>query len=478
MSNAEFYPADWRASVALNAGWLKQHLPAYLWREDETPHELAHVSIVQTWPSKKRITVLYRLAWQNAAPALQERLYVGYFSAAERLAEEYKALSKKIKVTPAQGRAAVLVPEANLVLLAFPNDRKLRLLSEEGWHAELKAQWRRARKNAGKRLKKWKLKASRVEVLRYVPDKRFTMRCHVLLKKRNGRERKFSFIAKQLTDYRKARRLFNALVDLEKSWTARGQAATAGTAPPVRFPRALGWHQERAMILLEDLPGKNLEQALPEIDLAKTLQTAGEMLALFHTSAKRVHKKITPQSEIKEVRAALRELAAAAPELRPRLRNLLAGLKNNMPHGHEPPVLLHGTFRLNHIFVHDGRLALLDLDSMRMGPPAYDVANFFASLYYFEAEQRITAAQRRGIMQNFSRGYSQQAAHSPAPAAVFWFLASLLINKQAEKYATHFHAGRAEKIAAMLALAENVLAQICHGLPAGLSLSNAWQALP
>ncbi len=463
-------------TVALNADWLKQNLPAYLWREDETPQALAEVAVVQTWPSKKRTTILYRLAWQNSSPARHERLYVGYLSSADRLADEYKAIVKKIRVQPVEGRPAFMVPEANLVLLAFPNDRKMRLLTEEELFDGMKTQLRHARKTAKKRWKKWKLQSARLEVLRYVPDKRFTMRCRVWLKKKKGGDRSFSFIAKQLTDYRKARRLFNTLAALEKSWPVHADGV-APAQPPVRFPRPLAWHQEKAMILLEDLPGKSLEQSLAEVNLPKTLHAVGEMLAAFHAAQKRVPKKISLLTELKENRAAVRDIVAAAPASRPRLRQLLLDLKNLAWEEREPPVLLHGTFRLNHIFVHEDKLALLDLDSMRMGPPAYDLANFFSSLYYFAAEGRVTIEQRREIMRHFLAGYAGKSSRVLAPAAVLWFSASLLINKQAEKYATHFHPDRAEKIGVMLALAESLLAQARH-LPEEIVLANLGQVLP
>ena len=471
----KFIPGEVNNGTALHAAWLLQHLPACLWREDETPRELTGVEVVQTWWSKKRVTILYRLQWRGPEQTTQVRLYTGYWVPADQLAHEYQSIAKKAKLRPAEGRAVFMVPEANLVMLAFPNDRKLRLLTEEELHVSLEARLQRTRKTVAKMRKRWRLQAARLEILRYVPDRRFTSRCHVLLQRKGGRPRSVSFIAKQFGDFRKARRLYNTLAALEKSWLKGGR--TAAPRPGVRFPRALAWHQEKAQLMLEDLPGKNLEHALPEIDLAKTLAAVGEMLARFHASRKRVPKKVSLKSELKEVRAAMRNISEVAPASRRRLRAALADLRDSRWEEREPPVLLHGTFRLNHVFVHRDELALLDLDSLRMGPPAYDVANFFSSLYYFEAEQRITALQRREIVRHFSSGYAAQTAHALAPRTVLWFLASLLINKQAEKYATHFHPDRAEKIERMLALAETVLRR-ARELPEKASLAQVWEMLP
>ena len=43
------------------------------------------------------------------------------------------------------------------------------------------------------------------------------------------------------------------------------------------------------------------------------------------------------------------------------------------------------------------RLVLSDLDGASVGPAEFDVANFLASLYYFEAEGRLHGIERRVI---------------------------------------------------------------------------------
>lgn len=470
---------------ALRIEWLKRYLPQYLRREQETPEEILDIKIVQVWWDDKRTTILYELAFRETGGAERKHLYVGYLVAPERLAEEFKSVSKRARFQPAAGRSVALIAEAQLVLAAFPNDRKLRLFSDAELQRWLKAKWHAYRRSLPKhvRTRKWKIKSVRAEVLRYVPDKRFTMRCRVRLARKDGSSKEISVIAKQLTDGKKAKKSFRNLIALQAAWsnvervTPSRLRALLKTPTPVRFPRALAWDEERAIVFMEDLPGKNLEHALPELDLAQTFHAAGEMLAVFHAAPRRVRKRASRATELKEVRAAIREISAAFPELRPRLRNLAKQLHEAPCAPATPEVLLHGTFRLNHIFIHAGALALLDLDSLRTGPAAYDLANFLSALYYFEAQGRLTQAQRAQIAGAFLRGYAEKAAAPVAPAEVLWFLASLLLNKQASKYVSHHHPDRAQKLERMLGLAEAALLPL-NPLAAEVTLATLGPMLP
>jgi thiamine kinase-like enzyme len=114
---------------------------------------------------------------------------------------------------------------------------------------------------------------------------------------------------------------------------------------------------------------------------------------------------------------------------------------------------------LNHILIHDDELVLVDLDSLRMGHPAYDLANFLSSLYYLEALERISPAVRCDIARHVLQGYAQGAPRPVSSAAVLWFLASLLVSKQAAKCVAHLQPGRRDRVQAFLTLAHAALAR-------------------
>jgi len=469
---------EFSLSPALDPQWLKENLPRYMWHEHETPAEIVQLDILNIWKSSKRVTVLYEIGLNGSNAPVRQQMYVGYVVPSDHLFVEYQKMFEKAKTQPAVGRAVTLIPEAEMYLLTFPNDRKMSLLSGAGLQAWLAEHLREV---AGDELDgtRWQIQQAEVEPLRYVPEKRFTARCRVIIKCEHGPNQEISFIAKQMGDEKKAKRLYRNLRSLRKAWAGSGgdSRSRSNARLSIRLPRALAIDEKNAIVYLEDLPGINLKQALGEIDLKRVMPAAGKLLANLHLTKKRVHKKVSIRNEVLEVREIMGMIVAAFPALKPRLKAFFEKFKTVRWDDKVPPVLLHGTYRLNHIFIHGNELALLDMDSIRVGHPAYDIANFLSSLYYLEAQKRIRAPLRQNIARHFLKGYAAQAPWVIPPAAVLWFLSSLLINKQAGKYVAHFHEDREEKVNRMLALAEATLA-LCRQTPKGLTLTGLWKALP
>jgi aminoglycoside phosphotransferase (APT) family kinase protein len=241
-------------------------------------------------------------------------------------------------------------------------------------------------------------------------------------------------------------------------------------------PRAVTFDPEPGIVLMEDLPGRELKRALPEEDAERLIFEAGQLMAAFHQIPKRVRPRVTHRSELRQVASAARTVAEAFPALRPRLRAVMAKLRAWQPVA-GPCALLHGACRLKHLFVHDGRLALVDLDGMAVGPPSFDLCHFLSSLYYLEEQERFDTAERRTYARRFLEGYAQDTRFTIGPRMLLWYFAALVIHKQASKYVTHLHDDSVEKADCMLALAETALARYPDA-PADGSLAGAWELLP
>ncbi len=469
--------------LAFNTQWLKENLPRYLWRENEIPRAIVQVNILYIGESSQRVAVLYQVELRRLDSEVRWQMYVGYLVPGDRFAAEHETMLKKAKIQPPFGRAVALIPEAEMILVAFPNDRKLHLLTEADLQPWLETHLHEVA-NGAREDKRWQLQETKTEILRYVPDKRCTTRCRARIKSENGLEKEISFIAKQLNDGEKAKRQYRNLLSLRRAWAGNGVVPhVSSTSPqneiklPVRLPRALALDEKKATVFIEEIPGKNLEHALAEIDLAQVMPAAGEMLANFHRAQKRVKKRVSLKSELAEVRGVIRTLVKIFPALQPRLQQLYKLLRTLPGENDTPAVLLHGTFRLNHIFIHGRELALVDFDSLCMGPPAYDIANFLSSLYYLEAQERLSPSLRQQSARYFIEGYAAQAPLAVPPEVVLWFLTGLLIEKQAYKFVKHFHEDRAQKVERILELAAATLARYQHA-PNDLTLATLWKVLP
>jgi thiamine kinase-like enzyme len=461
--------------LAFDTHWLEENLPRYLWCENEIAGAVVQVEIFYIGESSKRVAVLYQVEVQDSAHATRRQMYVGYVVPPNQLAAEHEKMAAKAKIQPPFGRAVALVPEAAMILVAFPNDQKLHLLTEAKLQRWVSAHLHELANGALDGMA-WQVQEAKTEVLRYVPDKRCTTRCRIKIKTESGSAKEISFIAKQLADAEKAKRQYDDLVAMRQAWSGNGTAANAASKLPVRFPQALAWDENTATVFIEEISGKNLQHALAEIDPARVMPAVGGMLANFHRAHQRVKKGVSRAGELAEVHSVVQTVAAAFPILQTRLQRLFDRLES-APWDDATVVLLHGTFRLNHIFIDGDALALIDFDSLRMGHPAYDLANFLSSLYYLEAQGRLEPSQRQDIARHFLAGYAATAPLPVPPQALLWFLADLLIKKQTHKYVKHFHEDRAQKVERMLALAEAVLAG-CGNAPSESNLAAAWKLLP
>ena len=448
-------------ATAASPDWLTKHLPQHIWRDDEQPGSVQNVQIKKIWESSKRVTVLYDIAYNGSVQGGCTQQYVGYIVPDDNLEKEFSRTAKKAKTIPPVGKPVALLKEANLVLAAFPNERRMPLIQVDDF-----AQW--LPKNLQNisfgefRGQTWDLLEGEIETLKYVPDKRYTTMCNFRLRgKKEGGFANISFVAKQLADDKKARFLLNSLRKLARAWDGAAEASDPKyrLTGPVRIPRPLGKLPHKPVVFIETIIGQNLKHVLDEINQERVLPKTGALLANFHKADRRVRTKITCRNEIEEVRETGGVVSKTLPMLENRIKAFFKAWRSVTWQDDAPEVILHGSYRLNHIFINaDEELALLDLDSVRMGRPAYDIANFIASNYYLEAQGRFSAEERRRIHELFLQGYCEHTGFSISQKSVLWFLASLLINKQAFKYVNHSHGDAAEKVELMLSWAEKCLA--------------------
>jgi hypothetical protein len=459
------HPESGPFSAALDKSWLMANLHRYVWPANGVSGTVMQVDICRCVQSSRGLTLLYRLELKGPEGQVIQQLYTAYQPATESLRDAHESALARGLLPPALGQAIVLVPEAGFILLAFPNDFRMRLLSaaELGAWAEnhLPSHAAGLRRDG-----KWQVQDTHVDTLAYAPGKRLTVRCCSTIAT-GSRAREVTFIAKQFRNREQARVLYGNLL------------AVGRLRPRSRpcVPRALGYDDQNAVVFMEDIPGRNLQASLCEIELPRVMPAVGGLLARLHRMRLQVVKTVSVQSELAEVRSSLLTIERAWPEMRADVGACL--IEHEMLKCVErlPAVLLHGTCRLNHILIHDNELVLVDLDSLRMGHPAYDLANFLSSLYYLEALERISAAVRCEIARHVLQGYAEGAPRPVSAAAVLWFLASLLVSKQAAKCVAHLQPGRRDKVQTFLTLAHAALAR-ARDTGERIGVEALWTVLP
>ena len=457
---------EWPSADAPDSIWLRDRLTHSIWREDEAVGRVVDVRIRQKRQSRNGTTALCAIGLSGADGEPIEQLYLLHEVSPESLMSEAQMLSAEATITPRLGRAVTVVPEANLLLVAFPNDRQMRLVTDAALRKWLSVR-ATSLANQGGRGPRWQLKESTCEVLRYAPGQRLTMSCKGIFVTGLDVERPFGYIVKQFRKSKAAKTLYQNLVALDRH-LARSTA--------VRLPRPIAFDEETGLVVMEELPGRDLKHSLPEMDLLEAMRGAGDILAGFHQVPRRVEDSVSVRKELEEVRHAAKRIERFFPDAIPRLANCLSRCLTAQWTDDVPTVLLHGAYRPKHVWVHNSQLALIDIDGIRMGHPAYDLGHFMSALYYLEMQGHYGADDRRKAVRKFLEGYQARAPWDLRPAGVLWYFSALLMHKQARKYVMHLHDDRAEKIDRVLRLAERALTA-CEQMHPNAPLDAIWSAI-
>ena len=82
--------------------------------------------------------------------------------------------------------------------------------------------------------------------------------------------------------------------------------------------------------------------------------------------------------------------------------------------------------------------------------PLYDVANFTADLHYLEAQGLLPAGRPARLARLFYDAYTAEVPWARRDEVLDWYVASLLVRKQAMKCVKHLHPNAQPKIRAVL----------------------------
>lgn len=433
-----------------------RRLPDYLWRKDEKQAELKKIKVKHVWNFVRYAIIVYMLTFGYAEISEAKQQYVGYV-VREGVLRSYDArVCHNAEVTQPIGRAVTVVPELNMVLAAYPNGLKMKLVHEGDVRARLQ---KHVKKMTGIPATQAEIVAGAVEKLRYVQEDRFTVRCRFLARDpKVGFKPKLSLISKQFGNAAKAGQLFRSLKSLKRAFAGglrkNNDAVFTGTFP-ARIPQALGFLPQQQAVLIEELRGTHFKEAQPTRDLESSMNGAGAVLANFHKPDKRVCKRVTRRDELKEVSYTFALTKSELPHWRRRFSRFYRRFQRMDWKDGTPAGLFQVASRLNLIFAQNDDFVLRGLDGLRVGHTAYDTANFLFSLYYLETQEHLSGNVRQAIQKLFFQGDAQHAAYAIQPGPVLWFLSSLTINKKASKYRTHALADRAGRVESMPALSEH-----------------------
>lgn len=175
--------------------------------------------------------------------------------------------------------------------------------------------------------------------------------------------------------------------------------------PAVTLPEPVAFLPDLKLLLLRAVPGLPIEAALlgGDVSLAARIAT---LLHHFHASGLDLAREHTLTQELDPLELRVTHIGETFPELGNLAASCLSRIferSGNVVHWRNRPV--HRDFYYDQLLIHEGKLAVLDLDDAAMSEPIVDVANFAAHLTLLGAQKPGRASRLASVKTAFVAQY-------------------------------------------------------------------------
>jgi Ser/Thr protein kinase RdoA (MazF antagonist) len=236
---------------------------------------------------------------------------------------------------------------------------------------------------------------------------------------------------------------------------AVGGSSAGGTS--ASSPRALGWDEERNLLLLEPVAGGSWVGQSAET-VQRAMSELGRCIAVLHETRPPAGTSLRrfTRLEPKHLPQAAAVIGSARPDVAAGAKRVVQRLLGAVPTGDRDQVLLHGDCHPGNLLCTDRDVALIDLDQAGVGPAAADVASLVARLRQEELVGELPAASADRLIAAFLAGYGA-VRRLPDPALLAWHVSAALVLERALRAVNRVHPRALERIPDLLESAELAL---------------------
>jgi hypothetical protein len=266
---------------------------------------------------------------------------------------------------PAFGDALAHLAELDMVLWALPNDPGLPQLGTllDPVRVRSHLPW------AALAIDPQRVRTVEVELQRYEPEQRATLRCTVTLA---GAHASLVLFGKTFCDARG-----RAIDERFHHFWQRAQNDPA--APLVARP--LGYDEATQTAWQGATEGTPLLQALVGGDVPALLAQVVQALSALHAAPLAWSRERSLAHWCAEARRRQTKIARAEPALAARAAALVEAIDTLAARWPDVPLgLIHGDFHPDQVWLHQGRVVLFDFDEFTLGDPLEDIAEFTVKL--------------------------------------------------------------------------------------------------
>jgi hypothetical protein len=227
----------------------------------------------------------------------------------------------------------------------------------------------------------------RVTVVRYQPEASVTLRLEA------GLETGPSVFAKHLAD--------GTVADI----AARHQAlwSTSDPARGLRIAEPLAVDPVRRVLWTRGVAGRPLTETVRPDGLPEATAPLGPLLAALHATSVATTSSIGVDGLLVEAHKKADKLARAHPPIAPLVTGLVAAATTRRRDVvRERGCTLHGDFHLDQLVSSAAGPVLVDLDSLLVGPPEVDLAEFLVDLALRDLPGAVTYEVARALLSSYT----------------------------------------------------------------------------
>lgn len=395
--------------------------------------------------------VSYLLQLDHPTAGLQEQRFCAYLYPPGQSAAHWAKAQAGIQTAPRWGPALCHWPTCEMVLRAFPNDRKLTTLAAltdpHTLQHQLLPPLVAAHWGAG-----WQIGPVQTQVAQYFPEHNCMVRVTAKITE-PGAAQQQQLLLYAKSYYNQAGAETNQL--MRALW-----ASEARRTGRLVMAQPLAYDAERKILWQRGVPGETLlAYENQSAAFAHYLAQAAQLVATLHQQPLRPSRTQNQVDWAGKLQAVGAVLARIWPEGEARFRALVDRLlQQPPPHAAEPVALLHGDLHLQNFLGSAGQLALIDLDDLTLGSPWQEVGSFLAGLHYRAIRNGTPGAEVAPLAATFCQHYAAHAPWSLPPAALRWYTASALLTERVARLISRLTKGDLDAVIQLVARAEAISA--------------------
>ena len=397
--------------VALNTAMMQTVLASAL----NCPVESCRILQCRYKPTK---TCLVSYAVQTPGSRKERIAYVRLYPANESFAHYQKA-----RAHASLSRHVLHIPAFEMVVWAFPNDRKMTSLRDladeaclrteilpqvvaEGWGAD------------------WHIETLHSEIVHYVAEHTCTVKVQLELRNAATGKTKSPVLFGKTYYNEQGATTFQAMQELQRGG--------------IKIARPLSYQPHLKTLWQLGLEGITLNDLVARDDGFVNLlaQSAVAVAALHKTS---LGVPVAHSQEVARLPETARLISLVSPASQPKLESLIAHLQAQAETlAARPAITLHGDLHLKNFFVVNDHMVLIDLDNLSLGDPLQDIGSFIASLLYRHLLGEIPNAKR--LINTFINAYQDSVSWPVPEADLHWHIATALITERVSRCVTRLKA--------------------------------------